>query len=171
MRRVDTTWGDGTVAAMVSSSWRPIVFLAWIVGIPLISRCSSLGSLVNKPEVELESFELQDPSLTAATLVFSLRVINPNPFRLLVESLTYDLNLNQKDFAKGQLSESVSISGKDKGVVKLPVRIGYLKLFNSLYEMTEKGTVEYQLKGNVRVSGFEVPFSLGGKLNLPSSVP
>jgi LEA14-like dessication related protein len=133
-------------------------------------RCASV-SPVKPPEVELDSVGIRDPSLMAATFVFGLRVQNPNLYRLKVKKLDYNLKIGGKDFSSGQLSGLGSVPAHDKSVLEVPVRIPYLKLFHTIYEMTQSGKLAYQLKGAVQVSGLSVPFDLGGDLPLPQPPP
>src|SRR6187549_3177514 len=82
-----------------------------------------IGKLV-EPQVELEGIRVDDPSLTAATFIFDLRVFNPNSLRLRLSELDYQLNLNDKDFASGNLKPGTTVPAHGKEIVSLPVRIG-----------------------------------------------
>ena len=123
--------------------------------------------VVQPPKVELESINVTDPTLTAATFVFGLRVDNPNSFSLRVQEIDYDLDINDKDFTTGSFEPRARVPAKDRSVVEIPMRISYLTLLQSLTQIAESQKLGYKLKGTVKVSGVEVPFDLGGDLPIP----
>lgn len=141
--------------------------LAFCLLAALATSCSTLPRTVTPPAVELGSLRVADPTLTAATLVFGLRVDNPNGFGLEVDRLSYKLDLNQKELAVGRIERAARVGARARTTVEIPVRVGYVALFRSLKDMMLSRKVDYVLSGVVAVGGSEVPFSFDGKALMP----
>lgn len=139
-----------------------IMFLAF-------SACSTFDRVVQKPSVELDSVNLEDPSLTALTMVFGVRVDNPNNFTIPVSALNYELRLNGNDLAKGVFDDPGKIPARGNAVVKIPVRVSYFSLYKTARSIQDKRAVSYEIKGDIDAAGITVPFNETGTVDLPKT--
>ena len=146
-----------------------LAFLLTLSGLALLPGCTTFTRGLQPPTVELQSLGVSEPSLTAITVLFGLRVNNPNDFKLRVRHLTYQVALNHKAFGDGEVTKPVTLAAADKTFVEIPVRVSYATLFDSFQGLSGAKNVPYDLKGKVEVSGYEVPYDLSGQLNLPSA--
>lgn len=134
----------------------------------LASGCSTLRLLsAEKPKVSFDSLQVQDPSYTEATLVFQLKVENPNDFGIQLDRVDYDVDLNQEDFTQGELKEGVDLAAKQTSTLAIPVRLRYLDLFSTMAQMLARDQNEYRIQGKVHVGGLAVPFDGQGNFRLP----
>jgi LEA14-like dessication related protein len=143
---------------------RALLFL----GVLGLWGCSTFPTSVRKPTVELASVGFEDPTLSAATLVFGIRVDNPNSFAIPLAGLQYNLAINGSELATGVIDDVGRLPKNDKTVVTIPVRLSYSSLYRLARTTADSGKLQYELKGNVSASGIPLPFTLGGNLNLPA---
>lgn len=140
---------------------------ALVLTLALALGCSSLGrKLIETPKVELAKVDVRDTKADGATVVFGVRVENPNAFALKVDSLRYDVEIGGKNFSSGKIDKPAEVAAKDKTIVELPVAVRYADVFSSLLDLVKKGTSTYRLKGDASFGLLTVPFDEKGEFKL-----
>lgn len=143
------------------------MLLVLIIAVGLMAGCQTLKQFVRKPAVSFDRMAIEGMSLFEATAVFMLKVENPNPIGIRVSGLTYDLELEEKPFVKGNLDKGVSIAAMETESVAIPVTVNYMDLFDSVSGYAGKDEIAYELSGTVDVMGFALPYRSRGSLPVP----
>lgn len=130
---------------------------------------SPMKKFTEKPQVELQAIEIEEPSFTAATIVANLRVTNPNPVSVKLDEMKYTFSLNGKELASGVQDKDLRLNASGVSTIKIPLRFHYSDIFSSISQALRKGSTDYQLKGEMKASGHKVPFKYDGKINLPET--
>jgi LEA14-like dessication related protein len=121
---------------------------------------------MKEPKVEFSRVVARDANLNGATLVFVLKVDNPNATDLKVSSLDYSVDVGGKKLSDGKVEKGVVLAANSTGEVELPLPILYQHVFASLSDLLTKGTTDYKISGTARVGLFSVPFNKTGVVNL-----
>ncbi len=130
--------------------------------------CASIESLTERPEASFEGVQLQEVTLTQASLLFILKIENPNPFNLSIRQVDYNLSVNNTELITGKIDESLKVPAGGHSLIQIPVDLRYLDAFGSLAEMANASQTPYLLQGVVTIGQFRVPFSYEGTLDLPN---
>lgn len=137
---------------------RPISFAL----ILLFAGACTLLSKPQPPEVKLSEVRVDSVNLTGARLIFSIDAYNPNPDTLTVDSVKYDLELNHKGVAKGEVTKPTELKGKTRALVDIPVDVEFAKVFDSLTVALQMPKSEYRIFGTAKLGLFSVPFDEKG---------
>jgi LEA14-like dessication related protein len=145
---------------------KPSRYLVLLI-IVLIQGCSSLeqaGELVSgtKPTGEVKGVKLSRLDFKGIDLVFDLQVDNPNPVKITLDHLDYELKLLNRSFLTGEQGMGMSLPANGLSQVKLPVRMEFEKLLSSYKELSKRDELPYQIALGL---GFDVP--LLGRIRLP----
>src|SRR5690606_26439245 len=113
------------VIQMMTGRFRALL----ILGLPLLAACSSV---VEQPQVRLESVRMGGIGLRGGTLYAQVHVSNPNGFDLEARSLTYDLQVEHPDsagkwvsFSQGTVEEPVRVQSNGSTVIEVPIQFRY----------------------------------------------
>ena len=140
------------------------------------SACASLGSAsFATPTVELKDVRVRGVGLKGGTLDVVLDVYNPNGYRLDTSGFTYTLFIDSSNVATGQVKRLVTLETKKKTEVTLPLTFTIKELQNAARAMTDMGSVNYRLVGDLTVStpagSFTRPYEGRGTFNSASLIP
>ena len=152
----------------------------FIVNLPVIGEypipVSKQGELpVPKiPGVRLKTVHINKLSLQTADLVARVEINNPNAFDLGLSQLNYQLQINQQQWAKGNVKQLKPIPEKSAGIVDIPVTLDLLSAGRAAYTvLMQKQPVSYQLTGDVTLDtgiemlrNFQLPLDVSGKTTL-----
>jgi LEA14-like dessication related protein len=152
------------IPAMLRSPRRRWIALALV----LLAGCSSLPKDFQKPEVALQSLDIDKATLTDATILVKLAVKNPNDYGIDVDAMRYILTVNGKPLAEGRLLEEAKVTANGESVISVPVRMKYWDLFNRFSEMVKGKKSSYEVKGSLTSDNREIPFERKGEFELPS---
>ncbi len=127
--------------------------------IVISSSCSSVKQLmksvkVQPPEVEVESAKLTKLSFSELTLLFNLKISNPNQVGLKLSGFSYELLINDSTFVAGDQTKGLEIAAKDESTVQLPITMEYKRLFDTFRSLIKEQRSSYELRG---VFSFDVP--------------
>jgi LEA14-like dessication related protein len=81
-----------------------------------------------------------------------LDVYNPNSYRLDTSRLTYTLAVDTAALATGQIDKLVTLEAKKKTEVILPVTFSARELFGAAKIITQMGSLDYTVKGELTVA-------------------
>lgn len=131
------------------------------------SGCSFIAQRVlEKPKVSIEQIELQDLKSDGATVVFGVKVENPNGIGLKLDSLRYEIEMGERPLSQGQLRDVAEVPARGATVVPIPVQFKYSDVFASMIDFLTKKTSQYRIKGEARAGILTVPFDRSGELKL-----
>ena len=92
-----------------------------------------------------------------------MRVFNANDVALEVKGIKAELDINGQPFATGVSNTPVEIPSYGSELVTVILYSSVIKMFKSVYGLTESQELSYHLKGRIRVSA--------GSSMLPSTLP
>lgn len=140
-----------------------------------LSGCSSLKDVmdVEKPTASVTSVSIDSVSMKSMVLLVEVKLDNPNAFDLKTAGVDLDLLMNKRIIAKiNQPDASVSLPAGGSNSIRLPVKLMFDQILDSVGEMSNKKALDYMVEGavviNLPVIGdFDVPVDYSGMLSLP----
>lgn len=132
----------------------------------LLSLASCVTWFLKEPAVHLESVDVAKASEKEVTVLFNVKVENPNGISVTVDKVAYDVELDGRPFAKGEVEKQMTIAAKGDTTVQIPVVVGVNALISSLVSFLSQGKTPYTLQGIAYVGSFKVPFKKNGELKL-----
>lgn len=141
--------------------------------IPLAFGCAAVEELLNRPTIMTEptiAFErmrFRSLSLFYSQPVFYFKITNPNPMGIQVESVQYNLRVNQRKFIRGAAEKTLYLPATDSGTVALPVTLNHLDFFQTIEDFARSDRVSYALSGSISVGPFDIPYQREGEFDLP----
>jgi LEA14-like dessication related protein len=121
------------------------------------------------PEVSLSKVRVNRISLSGASLVFSLRMKNTNPFSVKPQALSYNIDLAGSRFAGGAARQLQAIQENGESVMELPLNVSFVELGRSAYSLLAGSSSKYEITGSINLdipqAGLQAfPFSKSGEL-------
>jgi LEA14-like dessication related protein len=138
----------------------------------MLGGCAWVPGRVEAPAVHIADIRLLGATLFEQQYALSLRVQNPNDFDLPIEGLSYEIELNDKPFAKGASAQAVTIPRFGSALLEVEgiSTIGeLLRQYRQLAKGELKG-LRYHLKGKLSLQGSaaRIPFDYQGEIGLPA---
>lgn len=137
---------------------------------------AACASVFREPDIELRGIRLGGIGLRGATVVALLHVENPNSFGLRTDSLTYDLELRDRDasddwlrLATGTIGQRLEVDGNSEQLLEIPIEFSYSDLGPAVRSLLDRGTFDYRVSGRVQVSEpirRLVPYRKSGRVTL-----
>ncbi|MDY7226551.1 LEA type 2 family protein [Hyalangium rubrum] len=118
------------------------------------------------PEVVVESLDAARYSAEEVNLTLRLGVKNPNPFPLRLEGLRYTLSVAGKPLDEGTLAKADTVDASATGVYPLEASVTAATLGPEAKALIAKGTLPYQVKGEVKGPLLSLPYTLEGSVKL-----
>lgn len=146
-----------------------------LVGLTLVlalavSGCTGLHRYADPPHVTLAGIRLLDLTLFEQRYLLALRVQNPNSVELPIEGMSYTLDVNGAEFARGVSNRKTTIPAFGEQVLHISVVANVLSTLDQLrhWRQWPPQNLDYQLKGKVQVANIAVslPFEYSGKISL-----
>lgn len=132
-----------------------------------VAGCASLAKqIIQEPKVSLAHVSIGDVGLKGATLLVGVQVENPNPFKLKVDALRYDVEIGGKLLSHSELPQAAEVDGHATKVVEIPVPVKFEDLFSSVIDFMSKSSTNYRIHGDARLGLLTVPFDQSGDLKL-----
>jgi len=132
----------------------------------MVLLCSScIHIFFEKPTVTLTSISAS-PSLQGMTLKLGMEVFNPNSYDLKLESLSFNLVVDELKSAIGQIEAPILLPGKTTSYVEVPVQTD-MKLIGKCISAIIRGKeMKYRIEGDALVKALlgekSYHFSRGG---------
>jgi LEA14-like dessication related protein len=140
---------------------RGLLFLACVA---LIAGCAGIGlDSFDEPEVELLALEPLPARGMEARFLLRLRIVNPNPVKLDIDGLAYEVFLRDSKVLSGASNERVVVDAYSEGEAALEVAagvLGSLSLLRDLMSNPADGAIPYLLKAKISRRG------IGGALRV-----
>ena len=143
----------------------PLLVLTLLAAV--ICSCATLGHFLHKPTVTFKRMTITAADLVQATAVFEFNISNPNAIGLHIDRITYNLQLNGRDFVNGRLDQGVMLSAGGSSTLQIPVTMAYLDFFKSTDQLWRTRQADYALTGEIAAGLFKIPYQAHGRLDLP----
>ena len=140
-----------------------IPFMAMIMASLAIIGCAGVGTRLDPPRVSLANIRIQEVTGLETAFEIQMRVFNANDVALEVKGIKAELDINGQPFATGVSNTPVEIPSYGSELVTVILYSSVIKMFKSVYGLTESQELSYHLKGRIRVSA--------GSSMLPSTLP
>ena len=127
--------------------------IAWV-----LTGCASTASFVDAPQVSLCNVEVTELDLNGQTFLLAFDVINPNPFPLPIESISYGVELDGYRFASGETKGDFTVPASSDGGFAISVDLNLMRTAPQLLFIVRDGVyreIPYALKGTFDV---DIPF-------------
>ena len=144
---------------------RLLAALALAVG---LAGCASPDKAVG-PEVHLVNLKPVSAGLLEQRFEADLRIVNPNDFDIDLDGLTFDLDVNDTDFASGVSNETLTIPRLGEARLSVQASTSLLGLFQQFMTLADRGSLTYEISGRAYLNNFpkrSVTYRSGGKLDL-----
>jgi LEA14-like dessication related protein len=137
----------------------------------LLAACSTLGSNLVAPRVELVGVQMMSTDMFAQRFKVRVKVINPNDLELQVRGLEYTMLLMGDSFAEGMSSEQFLLPAMGEAEFDSMVTTNFVSSFGRLLSRVGSGKLEnidYEITGKVFVDkGMvrKIPFNHRGTVD------
>jgi LEA14-like dessication related protein len=118
------------------------------------------------PEVRIESLEGARYSEEKVDLVLRLGVRNPNPFPLRMDGLRWALTLGGRKLGEGMQGQYDTVDAAATGVYPVELAVTTETWGQDVRALIAKGTLPYEVAGELTGPLVRVPYSLSGDVKL-----
>ncbi|MHB9028261.1 MAG: LEA/WHy family protein [Candidatus Latescibacterota bacterium] len=127
-------------------SARPAESLIFLLVFSLALSCSGVREAVDvaRPEIDLQSVEIQNLTFETVDLVFNVGVRNPNNIPIRLSRLDYTLFLNDRQFLKGDRGNSLHIEANSTATVDIPLTVHYDTVYSTYRTLAGQDSVPYR---------------------------
>ena len=143
-----------------------------LLGISLLAACSTLRLPADAVKVTVSNIEVIEATLLEQVYRVTLRVQNRSERPLTLAGGSFDLEINDRDFGSGLISDRVEIAPfSDVQVTARMVStlFGYVRLVEGL-QAREGEALAYSIAGRLSTDDFiGLSFSESGEIGLPGS--
>jgi len=136
--------------------------------ITTLTACSSISELVKQPEVSYKSISVGEVSMKRIELNPTFNIANTNAFTLPINSITYELTLNQQKMLDGETENIGSLPANGNKDVSLSLALTQETLTSLQQLLFKEKKLDYQVKGNVNALGLAIPFEKSATLYVPT---
>lgn len=144
-------------------SIRNIKVIGVIVASIALAGCAGVGTRLDPPRVTLANIRIEEVTGLETAFEIQMRVFNANDVALNVKGIKAELDINGQPFATGVSNTPVEIPSYGSELVTVTLYSSVIRMFKSVYGLTESQELKYRLNGNIRVSA-------GSKL-MPATLP
>ena len=138
-----------------------------LVGLLLMAGCASLGEKREPPRVSLANIKLVDLQLLEQRYLVTLRIQNPNPKELAIEGMSFELEINEQDFAYGVSADAVTVDPYAEALVDVAVVSSLFSIIDQLKTQNSRQgkPLTYRLTGKASIAGsmLTIPFERAGE--------
>jgi LEA14-like dessication related protein len=155
--------------------WKSSIFTTSLLAAGLLAGC--VGR-VRQPEVELTAVKLNGLGLRGGSLMAELEIKNPNSFDVETRSITYDLQVSDRDssnketwiqFAKGTVEDKIKVGDHGTTKVQIPIDFNYNAVGGAIRSIMDRGTFNYRVEGVVSLRepmSRNIPYRQVGNISL-----
>lgn len=105
-----------------------------------------------------------------AVINFRIGVYNPNPFEVLVNSITYDVQIAGKKVSDGVIGKGERVSAASTGVFDVEAKVGAdTHGDKEVRALIKSRVLPYTITGEMKADLFSEPYDFKGNINLPPS--
>ena len=112
--------------------------------IPIPFKFTGKMPVVRPPSIKDVGLRVDKITLGTAAVTLTLKLFNPNTFKLEVTTADYALNLDGKSFSSGSIPPT-TIAPKESGDIYVPVTLSFATVGGWAYSLLTKGSATYDL--------------------------
>lgn len=135
-----------------------------------LTACSSAPKREKMIKINLSGLKMLDSTLFEQRFEAEIRIQNRSQSELKFNGMSYDLSLNDKDFASGVTNQKTTILPLSETIISVPLTstlFGLIRQINAIEDMKNK-PFNYEIFGNVYTDNdrFGISFSEKGQIDL-----
>jgi LEA14-like dessication related protein len=138
--------------------------------VALFAGCASTGKISEPPYITLSNINLLNVGIFEQRYRIMMRIQNPNDVVIPIKGMSYQIFINEKDFARGVNNKSVIIPEFGEEVVEIVAASDLTSMLRQFQELMSGGTkkVSYRLTGKAKLANRirRLPFEYKGELDL-----
>lgn len=139
--------------------------IAAVSGALLALACTSTRPRIDPPAVTLESVHIQRIAEAQASVLLTLRLVNPNNFDLVADAVDFEVMLDGRPAANVHSVRIDPLPAGGEAKVELAGRADVSAIATALMALGTQLPVEYVLKGSATLrDGTRLPFSHKGEI-------
>jgi LEA14-like dessication related protein len=139
----------------------------------LLAGCAGLSHRMEPLDVTLSDIVPGEVGVLEQQYLLKLRVQNPNDVDIPVTGLAYQIELNDKPFAKGVSNQSVTVPRFGEVVLDVTAVSNITNVLQQIMQLQQGApdAFRYRIKGRLASSGgSSIPFDQAGEFKLSSTV-
>ncbi len=125
------------------------------------------------PEIEFHSLEVKDLTIGGADLSLELSFKNKNGFELLVERISYSLELGGKLTGNGEIRGDKNIESRAEKTFSLPFLLDFFEIGKEIYDYLQQPSLPCRFTGELEAETvwgkLKVPFDKSEKVRVSKS--
>ncbi len=141
-----------------------------LLAVALFAGCAGTGRISERPYITLSNINLLNLGVFEQRYRIMIRVQNPNDVVIPIKGMSYQLFINEQNFARGVSNESVIIPEFGEEVVEIVATSDLTSILRQLQELMSGGInkVSYRMTGKVKLANRirRLPFEYKGELDL-----
>lgn len=127
--------------------------------------CSTLLGL-KEPKAQIKTVKIEKLQLDGGVLNLVCEVENPNSVDLQIDSIDYQLSLNEKNLTSSSLTQPTQLKANEKTEVLIPVSFKYSDVFAGIGDLLNAKPVTYKVEGKAKLGILTLPFEKTGEIKL-----
>jgi len=134
----------------------------------LAAGCAALGE-AEPPHVGVSDIRLLGGGLLEQRMELTLRIGNPNNFDLPLDGLAFDLDVNERPFARGATNEATVVPRLGEVTIPVQATTSLLNMMGQVLSLGAREDLSYRLVGRAYLrgpGGRALPFEQSGRLRL-----
>ena len=141
-------------------------------GILSLASCATLEQQikqhVQQPKISYKKIALGEVSKNGISLKPTFTITNPNLYAVPLQSVSYQLELNNKQIVTGSTNQIGTLNSNSPKDVTLDLNLKNQSLKTLQTALFTDKQINYSIKGSVNVMGFAIPFSQSANLYIPA---
>lgn len=133
-----------------------------------VAGCAGLPAGMQAPSITVADIGVGNAGLFEQQFNLKLRIQNPNPEEFKIDGIAFDLDINDRSFAKGVGNQAVTVPRFGSGFMQVEAVSnlgGFVRQFGRL-ATADKPALKYRIKGTLSVTnGARVPFEERGEFD------
>ena len=139
------------------SRMRRLAVIFFSLTVLLTSACTHVTRETTPPKVQLVGVVLQEAQLFEQRYQLTLRLQNPNEYKIQVRGVDFNVDLNGESFAQGVANDSVVLPGYGETTAKVSVSSNILTLMRQLSD--NNNDISYRIYGRIKLDNIPLPVS------------
>ncbi len=141
----------------------------------VFAGCSSFPLKKTEPPiVSISSVRPLNLSFSQQKLAFKLKLFNPNPYDVPIESIDFVASLAETELASGISEQGVTLPANGHEFMIVEVIIGIDRLLGQVQLMLKSAnlTLGYNIRGQVKLAQWprKIPFVVEGEVSPPEKI-
>ncbi len=146
-----------------------------LTAVLLLSACASIAPQPDQFKVNISSIQMVESTLMEQRFVVKLRIMNRGRESVSIDGMSFDIELNGKDFASGVSNEKITIEAFSEDVLSVSVTSTIFGILRQLQGLQQKKSqpFSYEISGSIYPAGsfLNIPFKEKGEIDLNTPTP